>query len=311
MPPADPIVLAGARVNAQVRPAEGGVVDRLEIDGRSVLARTPWADAVVADPAPAATEAGWVARWRGGWQLCFPSTGQADPGAATPQGFHGVASQAPWTVIEATPDRVRLRWTDDLGLTAERTWRLTGDGLEAETSAWNDGVATRRVAVAEHLVLGGDVLAPVLAHDGTRLTVDVPAGSRLAPLDLDGRPAGGSLAWPGTDDDRWDTLDARTAARVVAVVGEDEEPTDGRQATLVGPHVRATVTWSGLPHLLLWEEMARSHEAPWNGEVIALGIEPTSTPHGAGTGEATGILALEPAVRLTWRTALSVRWVAA
>lgn len=306
-----PLVLSGPRVHARIRPSEGGVVDRLLVDGRSVLARTPWAETVVADPAPAPTEADWVARWRGGWQLCFPSTGQPEPGAETPQGFHGVASQAPWSVTHAGPDRVALRWSDALGLVAGRTWQLTEAGLEVATSAWNGGAAARRIAVAEHLVLGDDLLAPLFADAETRLTLGVPAGTSLAPLDMDGRPAGAPIAWPGAADDRWDTLDARTAPRVTALLGPADEPADGREMTVSGPGVRATVTWSGLPHLLLWEEMARSHEAPWNGEVIALGIEPTSTPHGAGTGEANGLVTLEPGARLGWRTSLHVRWVAA
>ena len=170
----------------------------------------------------AASEADWVARWRGGWQLCFPSTGQPDPADATPQGFHGVASQAPWAVVEVADDQVTLRW-EDAG-----AWRRSGrggspqDGIEAVDAApATTGRSPRRIAVAEHLVLGGDVLAPLFA--GATLTLEVPEGSTLAPLDYDGRPAGSPVAWPGEPEARWRTVDASTPARVGALVGPDDD----------------------------------------------------------------------------------------
>jgi galactose mutarotase-like enzyme len=303
-----PIQLSTGRVRASVRPQEGGVLEQLLVDDRPALARTPWADAVVPGAEPAASEAAWVARWRGGWQLCFPSTGMPDGDDVVPQGFHGAASQGPWSVAEVADDRATLRWEDALGLAAERTWRLTADGIEAVTSARNVGAAPRRIAVAEHLVLGSDTLAP-LFH-GERLALEVPAGFRLAPLDYAGRPAGPPVAWPGSPGDRWDTVDVTTPARVCALVGEDETP-GPRRVTVRGSHVEASVSWSGLPHLLLWEELGASSEPPWNGAVVALGVEPTSTPHGAGTGAGQGIVTLAPGARRTWRTALAVRWMTA
>jgi galactose mutarotase-like enzyme len=315
MPATPPIQLSGARVQASVRPDEGGVVDALRVDGRSALARTPWAETVVPHPVAAArTEADWVARWRGGWQLCFPTTGQADADATPAQGFHGVASQAPWEVVEVGLDRIRLRWEDALGLAAERTWRLTDDGLEALTSAENHGRAAREIAVAEHLVLGGDILAAVLA--GATLSVEVPPGPRLAPLDYDGVPEGPAVDWPGDPVARWAVVDAATPARVAAITpgggGDGAAGASGPyRVTVRGPHVEASVAWAGLPHALIWEELAMSTEAPWNGEVVALGLEPTSTPHGAGTAAGDGLVTLAPGARLDWWTALSVRWVAA
>lgn len=303
-----PTLLSRGEVRARIRVGEGGVVDELLVDGRHALARTPWADLVVADPEPAMSEAAWVARWRGGWQLCFPSAGLPDVAAATPQGFHGVASQAPWALVEATADRATLRWEDALGLRAERTWQLTDDGIAAATTAVNGGSQPRRIAVAEHLILGGDVLAPLSA--GATLALDVPDGAMLAPLDLAGRPAGALVRWPGRPEEHWTTVDRTTPARVTAIVGRD--PADGpHRVTARGLHVDATVSWWGLPHALLWEELAVSPEPPWNGVVSALGIEPTSTPHGAGTGIGHGTRTLEPGARMDWRTELAVRWAAA
>ena len=306
------MTLTRGPLDARVRPAEGGVVDSLRVDGRAVLARTPWADAVVPAATPAGSEADWVGRWRGGWQLCFPSTGQPDDAAVTPQGFHGVASQAPWTPVGGGDDHVRLRWQDADGLLAERLWRLSDDGLEAVTSVVNHGAAGRRIAAAEHLILGGDVLAPLAT--GARLKLAVPPGSMLGPLDLTGRPTGRPTPWPGDPGDGWATLERATPARVAAVVGPEGGAADAaglRRVTVRGPHVQATIAWTGLPHALLWEEVATSLEPPWGGAVMALGIEPTTTPHGLGTAARDGIVDLRPGDRLAWRAALAVSWVVA
>lgn len=306
MSDAPPMILSRGRVEARIRVAEGGVVDELRIDGRSVLARTPWTDEVVRAAEPAMSEADWVARWRGGWQLCFPSTGEADEGASTPQGFHGVASQAPWTPVEVADDHLTLRWQDVASLRAERTLRLTDDGIEASTSAVNGGADARRIAVAEHCILGGEVLTPLSA--GATLALEVPTGSVLAPLDLAGCPAGPPTRWPGDPAAHWETVERTTPARLAALVGRDEDAVGPRRVAVHGPHVRAVVTWSGLPHLLVWEELAASPEPPWGGAIMALGIEPTSTPHGIGTASREGIVTLRPGGRMDWRTELAIHW---
>ena len=304
-----PVSMVRGAVIARVRPAEGGVLDELFVDGRSVLARTPWADGVAPVTEPALTEDTWVAAWRGGWQLCFPNSGQPDPGAATLEGFHGAASQTPWLVIDRTDEQVALRWEDALGLRADRTWHLTDDGVTARTSVLNEGSATRRIAIAEHLVLGGEVVSPVLA--GSALTLEVPDDTALAPLDYSGRPLGDPVPWPGDPAERWAVIDATTPARLAGLVGLDREAGSEYRVTARGPHVVATVSWSGLPYALLWEELAQTPEAPWNGAIVAVGIEPTSTPHGAGTGAGHGIVAIGPNERMSWWTALSVAWTPA
>lgn len=284
----------------ELLPDEGAVAASLVVDGMSVLARTPWADGVVAADEPAADEAAWVRGWRGGWQLCFPTTGVADASAVPEQGFHGVASQARWTVESVETDAASLRWHDQHGLRAERHWRVTPRGLRVETTALNTGATPRRIAVAEHLVLGGDLLAGVVAGvDALRL--DSPGGGVLTELDYSGTPTGVVGAWPGLADERWETVDAATPARVGALV----DPPD-RALILAGARTVATVRWGGLAHALVWEELAQSAEEPWSNGVVAVGLEPTTTPHGAGTAHGTGLIQLAAGERLSWWTELVV-----
>jgi hypothetical protein len=282
-----------------VLPHEGGVVSALEVAGAAVLARTPWHDEVHASSEPARDEAQWVARWRGGWQLCFPTSGAPDPDAAPRQGFHGAASQSAWRVTDATAEAATLLWQDDGGLRAERRWRALPDGLAVTTRTTNGGADARVLAIAEHLVLGQDMLRPV--SDGAALALEVPDGAGIAPLDYSGAPDGPVVTWPGAAAEAWDAVDARTPARVAAVL--DPVPAVVR---LIGPTLTAAVRWSGLPHVLLWEELAQSAEAPWLGAVTALGIEPTSTPHGLGTAAGRGLIELAPGEELSWSVELRV-----
>lgn len=292
------VMLERLGTTARVLPDEGGVLLDLLVDGRDVLASTPWRAAVVAGSAPAASEEQWVERWRGGWQLCFPTAGQPDPAAVPRQGFHGAASQAPWLVVAQTADSVALGWADRDGLSAERIWQLTDHGAAVVTRVHNAGAAARALVIAEHLILGGDVLA-------APLELDVPADTLLRPLDYAGLPDGAPRPWPGDPAERWNVIDRRTPARVTGLSGVQPA-----RIGLRGTHVEAHVEWQGpgLPHALLWEELGVSTEPPWNGQVVALGLEPTSTPHGAGTALGESLLTLEPGQSTEWSVTLSVRW---
>lgn len=291
-----PVHLAHGAVSATVLPDEGGVLVDLLVQGRPALARTPWAGAVAPAARPAPTEDEWVARWRGGWQLCFPTAGQPDPRAHPAQSFHGVASQAPWLLVSHSTDSAALGWNDREGLWAERLWRATEHGISVATRVGNDGTTARALAIAEHLVLGGDVLAAPLA-------VEVDDSTLLRPLDYSGLPAGPAAPWPGDATERFTIIDEQTPARVAALQ-------DLNRVALSGAHAQVIVTWQGetLPHALLWQELGVSTEPPWNGEVMALGIEPTSTPHGAGTALDDGLVRLPPGGELTWSVDLHVTW---
>lgn len=285
-------------ISATVFPDEGGVLVDLVVDGRSVLAATPWAPRIMPSPGPAHEEATWVARWRGGWQLCFPTAGHPNPSADPVESFHGDASQAPWREESRTADTMTLAWDDRELLSAERTWRLSADGAVVATRVRNAGGATRVVIIAEHLILGGDVLdAP--------LELDVPAGTELRPLDYSGGPAGPPAPWPGDSAGRWASIDRATPPRVTGLAGVRPQRIGAR-----GPHVDVVVEWRGaaLPHALLWTELGASTEHPWNGQVLALGIEPTSTPHGAGTTLDLDLVRLPPGGSLEWEVRLRVRW---
>lgn len=292
------VLLERGSVRARVLPDEGGVLLDLLIAGRSVLTATPWADAIAPGTRPALTEEEWVRHWRGGWQLGFPTAGLSNPAATVLEGFHGIASQLPWRVTAVTPDSISLSWVDEVGLRADREWSLTDDGATVATRVRNDGGTARTLIICEHLILGGDALAGPLE-------LDVPAAACLRPLDYSGVPDGDPRVWPGDPADRWDSVDHETPARVAAILNLASSRIRAR-----GPHAEVIVDWEGavLPHALIWEELGVSLDHPWNGQVRALGIEPTSTPHGAGTALDDGLVRLPPGGELDWSATLRVRW---
>lgn len=289
------ITLRARDTRALVLPDEGACAAELTVGGFDVLARTPWAPSVRPAPVPADDEATWVARWRGGWHLCFPTAGASDPDARPIQGFHGVASQGTWTVEHVDDTGVGLGWADTAGLSAARHWTVDPGMLSVVTTASNSGRVPRQIIVAEHLILGQDVLAQASEGDGR---LEVEASGTLAELDYDGTPTGRLTAWPG---DGWDRVSRRTPPRVAAL----QHPSP-RVIAVTGPRLRVTVSWEGLSHALLWEEIGASSGSPWNGAVFALGIEPTSTPHGAGTAHTVGAIMLDPGESMTWATRLEV-----
>ena len=86
----------------------------LRVAGRGVLASTPWAPGV----APAACPAGY--RGASGstagavaGSSASRAAGLVDPASSWPQGFHGVASQAPWCVMGTGATSVLVEWADD------------------------------------------------------------------------------------------------------------------------------------------------------------------------------------------------------
>lgn len=294
--PLSAIRLRHGTTTATVLPDEGGVLVDLSVHGVRPLASTPWSVAApFASPAP--DEDTWVRRWHGGWQLCFPSAGQPSEHDHS-RAFHGAASQAPWDVVSHRASSATLSWSDGM-VCAERTWSLTSTGVVVETAAWAIGTS-RDVALAEHLVFGVGLFGALGSVDAL---IEIDGGGQLSLLDIDGAPTHAVVAWPGPEIDAWHRLDDSTPARLAALVDLPQ-----RSVRVVGVHATASVTWTGdaLPHALLWEEIGATSQTPWSNRVGAMGVEPTSAPHGLGTGRNDGVVTLSPERRTTWAVRLDI-----
>ena len=276
--------LVADNLQAVVWPEEGAVVTDLRWRGRAVLCDTPWEVDPPSSGAPAATEDEWVERWRGGWQLCLPSTGQAAQSDALPA-FHGRASQAPWGVIDQGPAWLTTEWVDPVGVFhAIRRIELGDNGdIAVTTMLRNISDAPADVQVAEHLIVGGDVLAPVL--QGGQIGLGVTGQPHVIDLDYAGAPTGRDVVW----DRDWSSLTTAQGGRVCVLAD-----VASRDMTVHGGSpdrpLTVRVTWEGLAHLLVWQEFGTSREHPWNGQVMALGLEPTTTAHGLGQDAGGGVV---------------------
>jgi hypothetical protein len=290
------VTLAVADSQFEIIPQEGAVLAQIQSRQYKFLAETPWAHTVSPSIKPAADEPSWVKNWRGGWQLCAPNTGSYADG--TPDAaFHGAASQANWKITEQTPTSLSLNWMDEAGaIELTRRWSFSKNGIvTAETSATNHSSDLRAVGFAEHLILGSEFLQPV--QQGSSVNLSFCPAATIVDLDYSGAPAkSAGQGSPVTSD--FTRLNAQQPAKVFALANPESKII----SIEVGDWV-ARVEWQGLEHALIWQEFGTSKESPWNGQVFALGIEPTNVAHGLGANEIDGPF-LSPGETISWSISL-------
>jgi galactose mutarotase-like enzyme len=288
------LLLGNGDLLAKLLPAQGAVIESLTKDGFSILARTPWSSDLQLNRAVPSQESDWVKNWLGGWQLCAPSVGQPHP-KATIQAFHGEASQAPWRLVAHDSNSASLEWTDSARqFQLTRRWSLpSSDALMVEATITNISEVELRYELAEHLILGSDFLQPCLV--GHNINLRYPQDARVLTLDYSAAPDGGEFLASDLDAD-WRILNHSQPARVFALTSLDSSTIFAE----VGQW-RVQVTWTDLPSVIIWQELATTVEAPWNNQVLALGIEPTTSPHGLGTNAPSGPT-LHPKETRSWST---------
>jgi galactose mutarotase-like enzyme len=292
------VLLSLEASRAQIFPDEGGVLANFHAWGIGVLAKTHWSESVGPLTIVAPDEKTWVEQWRGGWQLCAPNTGSADAGSASPA-FHGSASQASWKVVSSDETSLKLSWIDAKGeIELTRQWTLDGSGaVSAETVAKNHSLDAKVVGFAEHLILGSDFLEPI--SRGATASLDICPKASIVELDYSGAPTGIQTNLL-TSDPAFTELSLEQPAKVFAIANPER-----KSITVEVEDWVAKVEWQGLDHALVWQEFGTSQEHPWNGQVFALGIEPTNVAHGLGANDADGPF-LPAGQTISWRTSLHI-----
>ncbi len=299
------LVLRSEDVLARVDPAHGAeVLDLVDLgSGRQLLGRPPFG---AEPPRPGdLAEEPWTASWRGGWQGCLPNAGAACRVDGTEHGFHGRASNDPWTVVDVEAAACRCSW-EGHGLEAERRVEATGGGLSITTTvmALADGAP---LIALEHLALGLELIEPGVEIDlpsGAASELDAELGPVQPPADAPEWPQI-RLAGGGAErGDRWELAQQRGRVYVVRDVPE------GRAVVRNSAREQAVeISWSAgvLPHLLVWHE-ARASDGMWRNATELLCIEPCSVPHLLGLSaalEAGQAVRLADGDELSWT--MSVR----
>lgn len=292
------VILVVGNLRAEIITEEGGVLSRLISHGQDLLCQTPWSDKVTPSQSPAPDEPTWVNNWRGGWQLCAPSTGMPAPSSLNPA-FHGSASQANWEITGQDDFSVDLRWLNSTGeFEIRRSWLVRDpETVVAKTIVFNHSESAQEIGVAEHLILGSNFLEPI--RSGKSANIQLCSEAKIVDLDYTGAPTGLELDVANAQSS-WTELTKSQPARVYAVASSKvKEISVGLEGW------QANISWEGLDHALIWQEFGTSQESPWSGEVFALGIEPTNIAHGLGANQHTGPF-IQAGQKLSWSTSLQL-----
>ena len=277
------IVLRSLGLLALVDPGHGAeILELVHLEtGRRLLGRPSFASAPpLAGDLP---ENVWTASYRGGWQLAAPNAGAACRVDGGDHGFHGRASNDPWTTLDADESAARFAWAGH-GLELIRAVELESDEVVVRLEA-RAADAPAPLVVLEHIALGLELLEP-------EVEIELPPGKAFELSETEGPPTppAAAPAWPevllldGSRErgDRWAL--ARPRSRLLAVA----ELPDGR-ARVRNARTGMTVElgWDAdwLRHAWLWHE-AREYGGPWRGQAELLALEPTSVPHPLGLATA-------------------------
>ena len=303
------IILRDEATLARIDPRHGAeVVDLVDLHtGRQLLGRPPFGSL---EPAGGdLDERSWSERWRGGWQTCLPNYGRECVVGGVRHGFHGRASNDPWTVADAGERAATLRWRGH-GFRAEKrvvvgSSERGGCELRVEMTLEAEEEGAPAI-VLEHVTLGLELIEP-------ELELELPAG-RASELDAElgpVRPPPNAPAWPAVGlldggrerGERWALREERSRLFVVCDLPEGRarvaNPARGQGLEIEWDVAR-------LPHVVVWHE-ARGAEGLWRGQTELLCIEPCSVPHEAGLAAAIAsgdAWALSPGEPISWWTTL-------
>ncbi len=276
------IVLRSADLLVRADPSHGAeILDLVELrTGRQLLGRPPFAS--TPPRSGDLGEAEWTAAYRGGWQGVLPNAGSSCTVAGVEHGFHGRASNDPWSVEDVGESSARFAWAGH-GLSVERRLALRDGGLAVSVEI----TATERAPLValEHIALGLELLDPVVELElpgGRAFELDEAAGPPEPPADAAAWPEVRLLDGSTERGDRWPLEQRRSRLYCVS------DLPSGRAVVRNTRHGHGLeLTWNAewLRHAWIWHEV-RTYGGPWRGQAELLAVEPTSVPHPLGLAAA-------------------------
>jgi hypothetical protein len=246
--------------------------------GANLLYASPWAGNGSSTQYGDDSEAHWLSRYRGGWQMLLPHAGAPRQVDGVVRAFHGEASLAEWTVTERDESAVTLQ-VDLVSAPLQVRRRLSVDGrtLLLSVEVENNSAVEVEAMWVEHLNFGQEWLArggTLTVPSATILTDAEQPGTLVAPDALSTFP----LAM--TPDGRLVDLSAipgHLDRRMLfaALTNLDEgwyEITTGND----GSAVRVSWDLAVLPYLWVWQEFRSTETFPWFGRGRVMGLEPAN-----------------------------------
>jgi hypothetical protein len=256
----------------------GEIADLVELHGgRQLLAHSPFSTAspVTGD----VDESVWLSQYRGGWQLLTPNAGNPCLVGDDYHGYHGAASNEPWTLVDVTRNCLESEWRGH-GVTVCRKVQVEGPEVLVDTT-WRSEEARVPFLAVEHLALGPELLDP-------SFELTLPRGRTYELSEVTGpeTPPENAPVWPtallldGSSErvDRFSFDSSRSRFLAVA------DLPDGR-AEIRNPKARLgfRLEWETtlLANAWIWQEV-RCTGGRWRGAGQQLMIEPASLPHSLG-----------------------------
>lgn len=283
--------LASEDLSICVLPDNGAAITQGVFQGQNFLAIPPHPSI---EPKYLGTEHDWLAAWNGGWQPLLPNAGGQYFEGKYPQGFHGNASQTAWNVLDKGSSAISLEWSDE-NLHSQRSINIYENEVNVSGSVVNRDGEPRPFIVTEHLVLGSDFLK-------SKVTLEPVGNALFRELEYDGTSKGaGFEPWETFQKSSWSSVTSQTPARMGVF-------SDISCMRVSNENFEIEISWDArnLPYLWIWEEMAYTQEHPWNGEYLALGIEPSSAADGVGLGgDSAQTLAVDE--KFNWSVQLKIQ----
>jgi galactose mutarotase-like enzyme len=267
------LTLSCGELRVVVLPDRGGAIVECFFAGIQVMARPPKS---AQNPIPFGSEDDWVRAWSGGWQPLLPNAGTEYLSGKYPQGFHGSASQAVWNALQVSSTEVELQW-DDEDLHCARSINVSSNEIRVSGQLKNLSNQERNFIMTEHIIFGDSLFT-------SDVELILKDQSKFMELQYDGSAGDHHFrTWSEVSKTDWSKVGSGTPARM-GVISHIDSDGVGIKSELI----KITLTWdtNNLPYAWLWEEIGASQAAPWNGNFLAFGIEPSTAPHGAGLGEA-------------------------
>ncbi|MDX6525204.1 MAG: hypothetical protein QOI43_715 [Gaiellales bacterium] len=280
------ITLRSDELLVRLDPDHGAeILDLIDLrSGRQLLGRPPFGSEPILGGDLG--EERWTQSYRGGWQTVLPNAGNPCDTATGHHGFHGRASNDPWSLLDHDEQHARMSWAGH-GLEVEKRVGLE-DGAVLVSYGITSPAGASLVAL-EHLSVGLELLEPEL-----RLELPAGYGYELSEQDGPTSPPQEATRYPtlrlldGSTEraDRWPIAEARSRLFVVA-----ELPAGWAVIANAARDQGLALAWDveWFRHCWVWHENRVSGD-PWRGAGEMLVVEPSTVPHSLGlaTAEARG-----------------------
>jgi galactose mutarotase-like enzyme len=292
------IILRSPDLLVRIDPSHGGeILDLVELQhGRQLLGRPPFGS----DPPQGGEldETTWTRSYRGGWQTVLPNAGNPCELDGAEHGFHGRASNDPWSVRETTEHSTTLAWSGH-GLDVEKRITLEDGAIHVRFRLENISQAPVPLVALEHLSFGLEVL-----HPSVRIAFPDALAYELSEQDGPLEPPSHARGWPESalldgGSERGDHAALATPRSRLYVLHGLAEGWAAVWSETRGQGVALAWDLDWFPHCWVWHENRVSPE-PWRRQAEILTIEPSTVPHSLGLAvarEAGQARVLEPGER--------------